>query len=273
MFDCYFNTISEIAGELVRDKSIFISHSHPSYQRDVELFLNSCIAAFFPYISNEEYSESFEYVKRNSFLSQCFTLLSGILKYEGKKREEAYDIAQEFIKRIPKIYSMLENDVVAAYKGDPACISKDEVVMCYPGFKAVAIYRISHEIYNFGLKILSRVMCEYAHNITGIDIHPGAEIGEYFFIDHGTGVVIGETAVIGDNVKIYQNVTLGAKNFALNEDGTPVKGIKRHPNIGNNVIIYAGATILGGDTFIGDNSVIGANVWLTHSVAEGSIVK
>ena len=134
------------------------------------------------------------------------------------------------------------------------------------------IYRLAHELYKLGVPMIPRIMTEYAHQNTGIDIHPGAEIGRSFFIDHGTGVVIGETTTIGDRVKMYQGVTLGAKSFDLDENGNPVKGIKRHPDIGSNVIIYAGATILGGDTRIGDNSIIGGNVWLTHSVAPNSIV-
>ena len=134
------------------------------------------------------------------------------------------------------------------------------------------IYRIAHELYTMNVPYLSRIMTEYAHEKTGVDIHAGATVGEYFFIDHGTGIVIGETTTIGDRVKIYQGVTLGAKSFELDEDGNPVKGIKRHPDIGNNCIIYANATILGGNTKIGDGAVIGANVWVTRSVEPGSIV-
>ena len=138
-------------------------------------------------------------------------------------------------------------------------------MLAYPAFEAISIYRLAHRLYELAVPLIPRMMTEYAHRITGIDIHPGAKIGKYFFIDHGTGVVIGETCTIGDHVKLYQGVTLGAKSFALDEQGNPVKGIKRHPDIGNNVIIYAGATILGGDTVIGDDCVIGGNVWLTHS--------
>ena len=145
-------------------------------------------------------------------------------------------------------------------------------MLAYPAFEAISIFRIAHELYLMKVPMLPRMMTEYAHSLTGIDIHPGAVIGPYFFIDHGTGVVIGETTVIGEHVKLYQGVTLGAKSFAVQSDGTLVKGNKRHPNIGSNVVIYAGATILGGDTYIGDNCVIGGNVWLTHSVEPGKRV-
>ena len=145
-------------------------------------------------------------------------------------------------------------------------------MLAYPAFEAISIFRIAHELYLMKVPMLPRMMTEYAHSLTGIDIHPGATIGPYFFIDHGTGVVIGETTVIGKRVKLDQGVTLGAKSFAVQSDGTLVKGHKRHPNIGSNVVIYAGATILGGDTYIGDNCVIGGNVWLTHSVEPGKRV-
>ena len=151
-------------------------------------------------------------------------------------------------------------------------MSRDEIMLAYPAFEAISIYRIAHRLYKMGIPMLPRMMTEYAHQLTGIDIHPGATIGNYFFIDHGTGVVIGETTTIGEHVKLYQGVTLGAKSFELDENGNPVKGIKRHPDIGNHVIVYAGATILGGMTRIGDNCVIGGNVWLTHSIEAGRTV-
>ena len=163
-------------------------------------------------------------------------------------------------------------DVEALYEGDPAAVCREEVMITYPGFRAICIFRIAHELYVLKAPLIPRIMTEYAHEKTGIDIHPGATVGEYFFIDHGTGIVIGETTVIGNHVKLYQGVTLGAKSFELDENGNPVKNIKRHPNIGNHVVIYANATILGGDTYIGDNSVIGGNTWLTRSVEAGSVV-
>lgn len=164
-----------------------------------------------------------------------------------------------FFEKFDVIFSNIASDIKAAYRGDPACISYDEVILSYPGFRAVSAYRFAHELYALDVPILPRAICEYEHSHTGIDIHPGAVIGKYFFIDHGTGVVIGETCIIGDYVTIYQNVTLGAKNFPQEDDGSLVKGIKRHPNIGNNVTIYSGATILG-DINIGDDCVIGGNV-------------
>ena len=181
-------------------------------------------------------------------------------------------VAYEIISEIPKIKSTLLKDVCALYEGDPAANSPEEIILSYPGFYAVSIYRIAHEFYKRKIPYLPRLMTEYAHEKTGVDINAGAKIGEYFFIDHGTGIVIGETTTIGDRVKIYQGVTLGAKSFELDENGNPVKGIKRHPDIGNDCIIYANATILGGNTKIGDGCVIGANVWLTHSVEAGKTV-
>ncbi|MBQ7314420.1 MAG: serine acetyltransferase [Clostridia bacterium] len=181
-------------------------------------------------------------------------------------------LAVQILSRLPDIQEMLCRDVEAIYEGDPAARGREEILLSYPGFFAIAVFRIAHEYYLHKIPYLSRMMTEYAHGKTGIDIHPGATIGAYFFIDHGTGIVIGETTVIGEHVKLYQGVTLGAKSFELDENGHPVKGIKRHPNIGNGVIIYANATILGGRTTVGDGSVIGGNVWLTHSVPANTTV-
>lgn len=184
----------------------------------------------------------------------------------------AEGVRDDFIGRLPDIKKLLVMDVQALYEGDPAAVSPDEVLLCYPGLFAISVYRFAHELFLLGVPILPRMMTEYAHERTGIDIHPGAVIGRSFFIDHGTGIVIGETTVIGDRVKIYQGVTLGAKSFRSDENGNPVKKIKRHPNIGNDVTIYANATILGGDTTIGDGCVIGGNTWLTHSLESGRTV-
>ena len=180
-------------------------------------------------------------------------------------------ICTTFFRRLPHIREMLMKDVEALYEGDPAAVSREEVMICYPGFYAISIYRLAHELQLLETPLIPRIMTEFAHEKTGIDIHPGATVGEYFFIDHGTGIVIGETTTIGDHVKLYQGVTLGARSFELDENGNPVKKIKRHPDIGNHVVIYANATILGGDTVIGDNCVIGGNTWLTHSVEAGSV--
>ena len=184
----------------------------------------------------------------------------------------ADEVCGSFLRRLPYVKKLLVLDVQALYEGDPAAVSPDEVLLCYPGLIAISVYRLAHELFLLKVPLLPRMMTEYAHEKTGIDIHPGAVIGESFFIDHGTGIVIGETTVIGDRVKIYQGVTLGAKSFHADENGIPVKKIKRHPNIGNDVTIYANATILGGNTTIGDGCVIGGNTWLTHSVESGRVI-
>ncbi|MEW5774729.1 MAG: serine O-acetyltransferase EpsC [Thermodesulfobacteriota bacterium] len=184
---------------------------------------------------------------------------------------KARDLALRFLSRLPRIREMLAGDVAAAYEGDPAAKSPGETIYCYPSILAVTNQRIAHELHKLGVAIIPRIITELAHSRTGIDIHPGAQIGRRFFIDHGTGVVIGETAVIGDNVRLYQGVTLGAKSFPKDERGNPIKGIPRHPVVEDDVIIYSGATILG-RVRIGRGSVIGGNVWLTHDVPPGSRV-
>lgn len=190
----------------------------------------------------------------------------------GNCEAVAKNIVMDFLKEIPNLRIKLEKDVKAAFKNDPAAGSYDEIIFSYPGFEAVTIHRIANFFHNRGLRLIARIMSEYAHSKTGVDIHPGATIGDAFFIDHGTGVVVGETTVIGNNVTIYQGVTLGALNFPRDVSGQIIREAKRHPTIGNGVIIYAGATILGGATVIGDRSVIGGNVWLTESVPSDSKV-
>lgn len=186
---------------------------------------------------------------------------------------DAKQIVSRFVAQLPEVKRLVETDVQAAYEGDPAATSPMEVVMAYPGLYAVTIHRLAHELYRLGVPIIPRIMSELAHSKTGIDIHPGATIGEHFFIDHGTGVVVGETTVIGRNVKLYQGVTLGALSFDKDPvTGALVKGVKRHPNVEDNVVIYAGATILGGKTTIGHDSEIGGNVWLKDSVPPNSRV-
>ncbi|MGD9287544.1 MAG: serine acetyltransferase, partial [Desulfobacterales bacterium] len=185
--------------------------------------------------------------------------------------EQGHRLALELLKEIPSIRRTLATDVAASYDGDPAAKSYDEIIFSYPGIFAVAVYRIAHKLFEFGVPLLPRIMTEYAHSVTGIDIHPGAEIGESFVIDHGTGVVIGETTKIGKCVRIYQSVTLGALSIPKNS-GDQFRGKKRHPTIEDDVIIYAGATILGGNTVIGARSVIGGNVWLTTSVPPDTTV-
>ena len=183
----------------------------------------------------------------------------------GKKK-----ITLDFIKMLPKIKEQLLTDAIAICDGDPAAHSLTEIILAYPGFYATLVHRLSHELFLMGVAYLPRLMSEIAHSKTGVDIHPGAEIEESFCIDHGTGVVIGETARIGKRVKIYQGVTIGAKSFEIGENGELIKGRKRHPDIGAGCVIYANATILGGDTVIGEDCVIGGNVWLTHSIPAGS---
>ena len=183
--------------------------------------------------------------------------------------EHALQVVREFGAALPGIRELLDTDVLAAYRGDPAARSVDEVLLCYPGLHAVIHHRLAHRLHELGVPLLARIVAELAHGDTGIDIHPGARIGSHFFIDHGTGVVIGETAVIGRNVRIYQAVTLGAKRFEVDEQGQLKKGGARHPIVEDDVVIYAGATVLGRVT-IGRGASIGGNVWLTHSVPAGS---
>jgi serine O-acetyltransferase len=181
----------------------------------------------------------------------------------------AESLTREFLSRLPEVRRILATDVQAAYEGDPAATCPDEAIFCYPGILAMTNHRLAHELHLLRVPLIPRIIAEHAHSITGIDIHPGATIGESFFIDHGTGVVIGETCTIGKRVRLYQGVTLGAKSFPLDKDGNPIKGIKRHPDVEDDVIVYSEATILGPVT-IGRGSVIGGNVWLPHSVAPGS---
>ena len=175
-------------------------------------------------------------------------------------------MAISFLETIPQVRRSLAMDVQAAFDGDPACQNLDEVIFCYPGLDAITVFRLAHELYNLGVPFIPRMMTEWAHQQTGIDIHPGATIGTHFFIDHGTGVVIGETCHIGNHVKLYQGVTLGALSFDTDTDGKLVRGSKRHPTLEDRVVIYANATVLGGRTIIGHDSVIGSSVWLTRSV-------
>ena len=212
-------------------------------------------------------------VALNSLLAQARLELRYVAR-RGKADDTEIDahairLTQDFAAALPGLRSLLDTDVLAAYHGDPAARSVDEVLLCYPGVLAIIHHRLAHHLYRAGLPLLARISSEIAHSATGIDIHPGAQIGKSFFIDHGTGVVIGETAIIGERVRIYQAVTLGAKRFPADEDGQLQKGQPRHPIVEDDVVIYAGATILGRIT-IGKGSTIGGNVWLTRSVAPGS---
>lgn len=190
---------------------------------------------------------------------------------EPEPKGRAAILVREALARVPIIREVIQTDVAAAYAGDPAARSVEEIILAYPCVLAISLQRFANALYQLGIPLLPRMITEFAHERTGIDIHPGAQIGPHFFIDHGTGVVIGETARIGSHVKIYQGVTLGAKSFETDSSGAPVKGVKRHPDIGDHVTIYAHATILGGDTVIGAHSVVGANVWLMEAIPPHSI--
>ena len=235
------------------------------FHRQTEALTDWLISAMFP-----QYAPS--PISRETALGEAMDLLLTCLQQVLPEGRAPETVAEAMLAALPEVQRQLNTDLVAAYEGDPAAGSVEEIILCYPAFPAIAAYRLAHVLYLQKVPLLPRMMTEYAHRTTGIDIHPGAAIGDSFFIDHGTGVVIGETTTIGRNVKLYQHVTLGAKSFELGPDGTPVKGIKRHPDIGDRVVIYAGATILGGRTRIGSDCVIGGSVWLTHSVEAGKMV-
>ena len=246
--------------------------------------LEDLLAIFFPgYLGKTEVTKANIKYSLGNTLASVQTRLTAeaekSLKYICRKikecphdvcRQRAETVVREVLEKIPELRSIVSGDIVAAYDGDPAAVSTDEVILSYPCVLAITTYRIAHEFYLRGVPILPRIMSEHVHSLTGIDIHPGAKIGKNFFIDHGTGVVIGETTEIGDNVKLYQGVTLGALSFQKDETGALIRGRKRHPTIGNNVVIYSGATILGADAIVGDNVVIGGNVWITSPVKSGT---
>ena len=257
----------------------------PSKKVVIEI-LEDILSVLFPgYLGKEKITKTNipEYLNKtlDSIYSRLVVEVDKSLKYFCKKHEKcSEDICNEFARVIVSevldelcnIRVLLSGDVQAAYEGDPAAKSVDEVILSYPCVLAVSTYRVAHQLHVRGVPLIPRIMSEYAHSITGIDIHPGATIGKNFFIDHGTSVIIGETAEIGDNVKIYQGVTLGALSFPRDEKGNLIKGVKRHPTVGNNVIIYSNASILGEKAIIGDNSTIGGNVWITTKVPEGTII-
>ncbi|MBQ4061606.1 MAG: serine acetyltransferase [Christensenellaceae bacterium] len=243
-------------------------------------------AALFPSLYERSFSGNGHLdIEVSSRLNNVAMMLNDMIKYvlsHKCKREHnenctectdnAERITLDFMNSLSDIRKLLATDIEAAYLGDPAAIYMDEILLSYPSIEAVTVYRLAHKLFELKVPLIPRIMTEHAHQLTGIDIHPGATIGDHFFIDHGTGVVIGETCVIGSHVKLYQGVTLGAKSFELDEYGNPIKGVKRHPNIEDNVVIYSGATILGGNTTVGSGSIIGGNVWLVESVPPNSKV-
>jgi serine O-acetyltransferase len=255
----------------------------PSKKVVIEV-LEDLITVLFPgYLGKEDITKANIKYFLGTTLASVYTRLTSevekSLKYICRKITEcprdvclkrAQVVVKELLEEIPEIREVLSGDIEAAYSGDPAAVSTEEVILSYPCVLAITTYRIAHELYLRGVPLIPRIMSEHVHSLTGIDIHPGAKIGKNFFIDHGTGVVIGETTEIGDNVKLYQGVTLGALSFPKDEKGQIIRGIKRHPTIGNNVVIYSGATLLGADAIIGDNVVIGGNVWITSPVAPGT---
>lgn len=211
----------------------------------------------------------FELLSGQILAGLCFGTEDEEHTFTTAQREEAASLAARFISRLPQMRRLLATDVEAAYNGDPAAHSFGEVISCYPAIRAISNYRIAHELLTLGVPLIPRIITEMAHSETGIDIHPGARIGSYFTIDHGTGVVIGETCIIGRNVKLYQGVTLGAKSFPLDEEGKPIKGIPRHPILEDDVIIYSNATILGRIT-VGRGATVGGNIWVTEDVPAGA---
>jgi serine O-acetyltransferase len=225
---------------------------------NIKYFLGTTLASVYTRLTSEV-EKSLKYICRK--ITEC---------PRDVCLKRAQVVVKELLEEIPEIREVLSGDIEAAYSGDPAAVSTEEVILSYPCVLAITTYRIAHELYLRGVPLIPRIMSEHVHSLTGIDIHPGAKIGKNFFIDHGTGVVIGETTEIGDNVKLYQGVTLGALSFQKDEKGQIIRGIKRHPTIGNNVVIYSGATLLGADAIIGDNVVIGGNVWITSPVAPGT---
>ncbi len=257
--------VAEAARTLARNAQAEEGRSFRGFRQNTEQLTDRLISAMFPSYAAASLSRESALLEASELLIEC---LDRVLP-PGRDPEA---VAGALFAALPEVQRQLQTDLAAAYEGDPAAASVDEIILCYPAFPAIAAYRLAHVLYLEKVPLLPRMMTEYAHRTTGIDIHPGATIGDSFFIDHGTGVVIGETTTIGEHVKLYQHVTLGAKSFELGPDGNPVKGIKRHPDIGDRVVIYAGATILGGRTRIGSDCVIGGSVWLTHSVEAGKMV-
>jgi len=255
LIDSLFNSYSELKNAIPIEP-----HSQPAKNDVVEL-MGKLRSLLFPGYFDDNRPEA--------LLKQARHLLLRLLtrKKEREHKEKAVKLTMDFLAKLPKIRASLATDVEAAFDSDPAASGKEEIIVSYPGIYAISVYRLAHELYLLNIPMLPRIMTEYAHSITGIDIHPGAQIGDYFFIDHGTGIVIGETTIIGEHVKVYQGVTLGALST---KGGQNLKGKKRHPTVEDYVTIYSGASIFGGDTVIGKNSVLGSNVFVTESVPADS---
>lgn len=277
--DLVTNLLNDYNQERTIDK--INTFDHPDKEAIIEI-LDKLRKIIYPgYYKNKSYKV---YTVRNSIsmlledvIYNLVKQISVVLEYvpafenvdESKRIEKAEEMTFAFLQQLPKIRAYIETDVQAAFDGDPAAYNKDEIIFSYPGLYAILVNRIAHELYVLGVPLIPRIMTEYAHSKTGIDIHPGATIGKYFFIDHGTGIVIGETTVIGDNVKIYQGVTLGALST---RGGQKLKNQKRHPTILDNVTIYSGASILGGETVVGKDVVVGGNAFITKSIPDGTRV-
>jgi serine O-acetyltransferase len=267
MIDPKNSPFNEFAEKLLSKRETHTCNS--SLKKESIDLLNDLIGLLFPHFSNRVYYSPEDIIAKLQLMER--NLISVLKNINGNgnsnAKGNASQIAKTFISEIPKAHDMLWLDAEAIFKGDPAAESVDEVILAYPGFMAIAIYRLAHELYKSDVPIVPRILTEHAHEITGIDIHPGADIGCPFFIDHGTGIVIGETTKIGKNVKIYQGVTLGALSVAKS-----LSKVKRHPTIQDDVIIYSQAVILGGETVVGQGSLIGGNAWVTHSVPPNSFV-
>ena len=273
------NKINEVAGKLTENykaQGIFekrVGERTPKKKEIIELVELLRRIVFPGYFGNENTAyvalESFAGNSLAVVYEKLYKQIRVALAYTSEEKDEnairrrAEELTMEFLEKLPEIQDLLMKDVEAELLGDPAANSKEEIIFCYPGIFAIFVYRIAHVFYEMKVPFLPRIMTEYAHSETGIDINPGATIGEYFFIDHGTGIVIGETTVIGNHVKIYQGVTLGALST---QKGQELSGVKRHPTIENNVVIYANTTILGGETVVGENSVVAGNSFVTTSI-------
>ena len=281
-FEKYIDDVSKTLLENHEGMTPTKAFTHPNKDEIVKLLLQLRDIMFPEYFENKEhYFYSIQNRLSNQLQNILYNLskqISIVLRYlpqyyrvkANKLESKGQELALEFLKKLKKVQNLIETDLQAAYDGDPAAFNKAEIILSYPGLFAIMTNRIAHELYLLNIPLIPRIMTEYAHTKTGIDIHPGATLGKYFFIDHGTGTVIGETAVIGDNVKIYQGVTIGALST---RGGQKLRGKKRHPTIEDNVVIYANASILGGETTIGHDCIIGGNAFITSSISNNSKVR